>query len=252
MSKSTRRDPLGIRLTTYAELEKIVHGFARGDLKLLILLGSHGLGKSQVLRQAMADQACWLEGNASAFGLYCQLWRHQNRPVVLDDLDGLYANHDGIRLLKSLTQTELRKTVSWYTDAATLQREQIPQEFHTSSRLAIITNEWKTFNRNVAALQDRGHVVIFEPTPQEVHTRTAAVAQLKASPKYVSEAERVQAFVASGAGSRATYFQLCKKLRGTLSKGPSIRLQCQAPPRATADHEMLRILRQWRGNLGNN
>jgi hypothetical protein len=54
-----------------------------------------------------------------------------------------------------------------------LQREQIPQEFHTSSRLAIITNEWRTLNRNVAALQDRGHVVIFEPTPQEVHTRTA-------------------------------------------------------------------------------
>ncbi|HEV3446449.1 MAG TPA: hypothetical protein VG099_17530 [Gemmataceae bacterium] len=306
MSKNLQSDTLGIRLTTYAELEKIIHGFAGGDLNLLILLGGHGLGKSRALRQAMAGQACWLEGNASAFGLYCQLWRHRNRPVVLDDLDGLYANRDGIRLLKSLTQNELHKTVSWYTDAATLQREQIPQEFHTSSRLAIITNEWKTLNRNVAALQDRGHVVIFEPTPQEVHTRTAAwfwdqdiyefvgerlhllrepsmrhyvaawelkqagldwpslllsrclsgkallVAQLKASPKYVSEAERVRAFVASGAGSRATYFQLCKELRGPLPKGPSIRLQCQAPPRPRADHEMLGILRKWRGNLGNN
>ncbi|HEV3446244.1 MAG TPA: hypothetical protein VG099_16495 [Gemmataceae bacterium] len=306
MSKSIRPDPFGIRLTSYTDLEKMVRGFARGNLNLLILLGSHGLGKSRALRQAMAGQACWLEGNASAFGLYCQLWRHRNRPVVLDDLDGLYANRDGIRLLKSLTQTEPHKTVSWYTDAATLQREQIPQEFHTSSRLAIITNEWKTLNRNVAALQDRGHVVIFEPTPQEVHTRTAEwywdqeiydfvgerlnliqeasmrhyvaawelkeagldwrslvlsrclsgkallVAQLKASPKYVSEAERVKAFVASGAGSRATYFHLCKKLRGPLSSTPSIRLKCQAPPRPASDHEMLRILRKWRGNLGNN
>jgi hypothetical protein len=119
MSKSIRPGPLGIRLTTYADLEKIVRSFARGDLNLLILLGGHGLGKSRALRQAMAGQACWLEGNASAFGLYCQLWHHQNRPVVLDDLDGLYRNHDGIRLLKSLTQTEPHKTVSWYTDAAT-------------------------------------------------------------------------------------------------------------------------------------
>jgi hypothetical protein len=306
MSKNIRTDPLGIRLTSYADLEKIVHGFAGGDLNLLILLGGHGLGKSRALRQAMAGQACWLEGNASAFGLYCQLWHHQNRPVVLDDLDGLYANRDGIRLLKCLTQTEPHKTVSWYTDAATLQREQIPHEFQTSSRLAIVTNEWKTLNRNVAALQDRGHLVIFEPTPQEVHRRTAEwfwdqeiydfvgerlhllqeaslrhyvaawelkqarldwrslvlsrclsgkallVAQLKACPKYVSEAARVQAFVASGAGSRATYFQLCKKLRDPLPLAPSIRLKCQAPPRPKADHEMLRILRKWRGTLGNN
>jgi len=47
MSKNIRPDPLGIHVTTYAELEKIVHGFARGDLKLLILLGRHGLGKSR-------------------------------------------------------------------------------------------------------------------------------------------------------------------------------------------------------------
>jgi hypothetical protein len=93
--------------------------------------------------------------------------------VVLDDLDGLYASRDGIRLLKCLTQTEPAKSVSWYTDAATLAREQIPQQFQTTSRVAIIANEWQTLNRNVAALEDRGHVVMFEPSPLEVHLRTA-------------------------------------------------------------------------------
>jgi hypothetical protein len=114
-----------------------------------------------------------LEGNTSPFGLYCELWRNRNRLVVLDDLDGLCASRDGIRLLKCLTQTELHKSVSWYTDAATLSREQIPQQFHTTSRAAIIANEWQTLNRNVAALEDRGHLVIFEPSPLEVHLRTA-------------------------------------------------------------------------------
>jgi hypothetical protein len=38
-----------------------------------------------------------LEGNVSVFGLYCQLWKHRHRPVVLDDVDGLYAQRDGIR-----------------------------------------------------------------------------------------------------------------------------------------------------------
>ena len=174
MRKSEPSTPLGIRLSAYTELEKIVHAFARGDLNLLILLGGPGLGKSRVVHQATAGQACWLEGNTSPFGLYCQLWRNQNRPVVLDDLDGLYASRDGIRLLKCLTQTEPSKSVSWHTDAATLAREQIPQQFPTTSRVAIITNEWHTLNRNVAALEDRGHLVMFEPSALEVHLRTAS------------------------------------------------------------------------------
>ena len=297
---------LGIRLSTYADLEKVVTAFARGDLNLLILLGSHGLGKSQVVRQAMAGQACWLQGNTSPFGLYCQLWRNQNRTIVLDDIDGLYSNREGVRLLKCLTQTELQKTVSWQTDAATLAREEIPREFRTSSRVTIITNEWKTLNRNVAALQDRGHLVIFEPGPLEVHQRTAdwfwdqeifdfigerlhlitepsmrhyvaawelnqagidwrslvlsrclsgkalLVAQLKASPDYASEAERVRAFIARGGGSRATYFNLSKRLQTQSETAPKIQLKSSSPPHRAPDPELWRILRKWRGHLGDN
>ena len=306
MSNASRFNQRGIRVSSYGDVERFVIAFARGDLNLLILLGSHGLGKTRVVRQATASQACWLQGNTSPFGLYCQLWRNQNRPVVLDDVDSLYVSRDGIRLLKCLTQTELQKSVSWYTDAATLVREEIPQEFCTSSRVAIIANEWKTLNRNVAALQDRGHLVIFEPTALEVHLRTAEwfwdqeifdfigarlhllvepsmrhylaawelkqagidwrslvlsrclsgkallVAQLQASPEYASEAERVRAFIASGGGSRATYFNLSKKLHAQAVTAPSIRLKSPPPPRRAADEALQAILRKWRGHFGDN
>jgi hypothetical protein len=53
--------PLATRLTTYAELQQIVQAFARGHLNLLILIGGHGLGKSRIVRQALAGQACWLK-----------------------------------------------------------------------------------------------------------------------------------------------------------------------------------------------
>jgi hypothetical protein len=297
---------MGIRLTLYADLEKIARAFARGDLNLLILLGSHGLGKSQVLRQATAGKACWLQGNTSPFGLYCELWRNQNRPVALDDLDGLYASREGVCLLKCLTQTEPQKRVSWHTDAATLSREEIPREFCTTSQVAIITNEWKMLNRNVAALQDRGHLVIFEPSALEVHVRTAEwfwdqeifdfigerlhlmrepsmrhyvaawelkqagidwrslvlsrslsgkellVAQLKASPEYASEAERVRAFIAGGGGSRATYFNLAKRLQACPGTAPSIPLKNPPPPRRASDDGLLRALRKWTGHFGDN
>ena len=45
----------------------------------------------------------------------------------------------------------------------------IPREFTTKSRVVIISNDWQTLNKNVAALQDRGHVLHFEPAALEVH-----------------------------------------------------------------------------------
>jgi len=122
MTHASHATPLGIHVTTYADLEKIVQAFARGDLNLLILLGSHGLGKSRIVRHALPGPVCWLDSNVSIFGLYCQLWRHRHQPVVLDDLDGLYASRDGVRLLKCLTQSEPVKRVSWHSDAPTLAR----------------------------------------------------------------------------------------------------------------------------------
>ena len=106
-----------IRIRTYRDLEAFLRGFAQGHLNLLILLGGPGLGKSQKMRQAVGSTVCWLEGNASAFGIYRQLWEHRHQPVVLDDLDSLYADRDGVRLLKCLAQTDPVKTVAWHSEA---------------------------------------------------------------------------------------------------------------------------------------
>jgi hypothetical protein len=38
----------------------------------------------------------------------------------------------------------------------------------------VIANQWRTLSLDVAAVEDRCHCVSFEPTPQEVHLRTAA------------------------------------------------------------------------------
>ena len=61
--------------------------------------------------------------------------------------------------------------MAWHTDARSLGRQGIPREFTTKSRVTIISNDWKTLNKNVAALQDRGHVLLFRPTAVEVHAQ---------------------------------------------------------------------------------
>ena len=112
-----------------------------------------------------------IEGNATPFGMYVRLYRHRDQFVVIDDVDALYADRSGVRLLKCLCQTEEEKSVAWHSDARSLERQGIPREFTTKSRVVIISNDWKSLNKNVAALQDRGHVLFFQPSAAEVHRK---------------------------------------------------------------------------------
>ena len=160
-----------LHLTTYQRLEEYLGAFARGHFHLLILVGAGGLAKSRSVRAVLDGKACWIEGNATPFGMYTKLYRHRDQFIVIDDVDALYADRSGVRLLKCLCQTEEAKSVAWHTDARSLERQAIPREFTTKSRVVIISNDWKTLNKNVAALQDRGHVVLFQPSAAEVHAQ---------------------------------------------------------------------------------
>jgi hypothetical protein len=78
-----------------------------------------------------------------------------------------------------------------------------------------------------------------------------AVATLKANPNFTSEAQRIAAFVQSGAGCRATYFRHAKQIQ-PVQAPLKIALTHVGPP-ATAlpctDH--LDELRRRFGRLGN-
>ena len=63
-----------------------------------------------------------------------------------------------------MAQTEKTKTLGWHTAAAVLHRQGVPRQFTTTSRVALVGNDWKSLNADVAALEDRGHVLVFEPT----------------------------------------------------------------------------------------
>src|SRR5262249_13133125 len=73
-----------------------------------------------------------------------------------------------------LCQTEPRKILSWHTATPILKRRRVPTQFTTTSPVALVGNDWKTLNADVAALEDRGHFVLFEPNALEVHRQAAA------------------------------------------------------------------------------
>src|SRR3954451_9802410 len=167
-----RRNPeKALTVTTYDRLEEYLRAFAQGHFHLLVLVGAGGLAKSRSVRAVLDGKACWIEGNATPFGMYVRLYRHRDQFVVIDDVDALYADRSGVRLLKCLCQTEEAKAVAWHSDARSLERQGIPREFTTKSRVIIISNDWQTLNKNVAALQDRGHVLLVQPGAAEVHAQ---------------------------------------------------------------------------------
>ena len=305
MTKSQSLPTHALRLTTYSELEQYVRAFAARHLNLLMIFGPPGVGKSRSVRQAIGSQVCWIGGQATPFGIYLQAYEHRHEPIVLDDVDCLYANRLGIRLLKALGQTESTKTVSWQTAAPALKKCGIPRQFATTSRVALVGNDWKTLNADVAALQDRGHLLLFEPAPVEVHRQAArwfwdqeifdfvachlhlmaqhslrtychawelkqagldwrqgvlcrcltgvalAVAKLKANPNFASEAERVRAFVRSGAGCRASYFRHAKKLQPAARSQKIMLAQATPPVNEVPPRSHLDQLRRRFGRLGN-
>lgn len=305
MARSKSLPHHALRIATYVELEQYADAFAKGHLNLLIIVGPPGVGKSRAVRQAITGPVGWIGGQASPLGIYMQAYVHRNQPLVLDDVDGLHADRDGVRLLKALAQSEARKTISWHTRTPILDRDDIPRQFTTTSRTALIGNDWHTLNADVAALEDRGHLLVFQPTALEIHRHAAGwfwdqevfdlvaqhlhllerhslrlylqawelkragldwrhavlsrclqgvalvVARLKTDPTFGSEAERIRAFVKSGAGCRATYFNHAKRLP-TASSVPKIILTHRSPPAASApsaDH--LDKLKRRFGNLGN-
>ena len=160
-----------LHVATYERLEAYLRSFDAGHFHLLIVVGSDGLAKSRSVRAVLNGQACWIEGNATSFGMYVKVYRHRDQFVVIDDVDALYADRSGVRLLECLCQTEEAKAVAWHSDARGLERQGIPREFTTKSRVVIISNDWKTLDKNVAALQDRGHVLFFQPGAAEVHRK---------------------------------------------------------------------------------
>jgi hypothetical protein len=162
-----------ITVRSYGQLEEYIAAFAARHINLLILVGAPGLSKSRTVRRILGNKGCWIEGNATAFGMYLKLYRERDQLVVIDDVDSLYSDKNGIRLLKCLCQTEETKTVAWHSAARSLDKAGIPREFVTRSCAIIICNDWRTLNRNVAALQDRGHVLVFRPTAAEVHAKAS-------------------------------------------------------------------------------
>lgn len=158
-----------IVVSRYADLIPFIDAFSEGVFSFLVILGPPGLSKSTTVRARMPESSCWIRGTASPFKIYANLFKSVNQPVVADDVEPLLRKPGGVDLLKQLCEHDATKTLTWETDAALLKKQNIPNEFITTSKMCLIGNDWAKMTSNIMALEDRAVVVSFEPCSAEVH-----------------------------------------------------------------------------------
>ena len=83
---------------------------------------------------AWRTSACWIDGTASGFGMYCQAYEHRNQALDLEDADALCRDSNGVRLSKTFGQTNENKIVSWETDAKCFDSRGIPSCFKSAKQ----------------------------------------------------------------------------------------------------------------------
>jgi hypothetical protein len=132
----------------------------------------------------MGKTICYIQGHARPIQVFIRLFESKDQPVVLDDAEGLYDDSAGRNLLSNLTQTDEEKTLEWLSSSKILVDQDVPMRFSTTSRVCIITNRWSGSQKEIQALEDRGHLIYFDPTPDEVHRYVGSWLQAGAQDVY--------------------------------------------------------------------
>lgn len=159
-------------ITSYDELSQYTRAFAKGDITFLLLVGSPGSGKSSQLKHDLCRYPhAWIDNHASNMGLYCSVYEANNSPVVLDDINHLFKSKMACSLMKALTQTEEKRSVSWESTSKALAERKVPRRFEASSAICLIANQWVGSDPDMAAIQDRSLPVAFYPSADAIHAR---------------------------------------------------------------------------------
>ena len=161
-------------IRTYAEYGNLVDGFFRGFYQLLFIVGRPGLAKSHEFEQRLGQGGHLIKGWTAPLQAYIEAYRNRHQPLIFDDAEVLWKRTGGRILMRSLTEHRPKKLVQWKSTAKELAKAGVPQSFYTKSKIAIVANRFAFGSEEEReAVLDRGHLVLFDPLPIEVHLRVA-------------------------------------------------------------------------------
>lgn len=159
-------------ITNYQEFRDEIQRFADGHYQCLLVIGGPGLGKSEAVKSTLKNYLSIEGGEPTPFQFYKDCYDHRGQPIVLDDVSPkFYKDYNTNSYLKILTNSKRVKTLGWHT--AALDGTDYPTSFKTTSKVVILANDWDDASPHMKALGSRAQVIIFDPSPAEVHLEIA-------------------------------------------------------------------------------
>lgn len=157
-----------IKTNRVEDLEEYAKMWVIGEIPHLYISGTPGSGKSHTFKDVTDDvvKKAWV-GNSSPFAFYKTLYKVRHADIiVLDDIDGLLYDRNGLRLLKEAMGSSEERTLHWNSNRTGAGKE-VPSEFKISARFCVITNDFGSRNQHTQAVQSRAVVIEHAPQAQE-------------------------------------------------------------------------------------
>jgi len=156
-------------ITKYSDLAFFINMFKNQNADLLIIESRGGLGKSRFIETIMSEEPYLrILSHITPMQMFILGYKYKNLPLVIDDCDGLLHSDETISLLKMFCETIETKEIAWLTTHNLLNQQGIPQRYETKSKVCILTNDFKELSKKVSALKDRGWLIQFKPSDEEV------------------------------------------------------------------------------------
>ena len=127
-------------------MRELAAAAGKGQVPSLIIPGAPGIGKSYTVMDVLDSQEIKysrITGGISAVELYAMGFHHRNRGEVIfiDDSDMVFRDEDTMNILKAMTDSSKKRTVSWQKQNNTLVNDGVDPEYEYKGSLIFASNQ---------------------------------------------------------------------------------------------------------------
>jgi hypothetical protein len=130
----------------YKGVETFVEQMALGNVRSLIINGHPGIGKTHSVKKYLEQYAKGnyfiVAGRITLLSLYQALYSFKNKGkvLVLDDVDSIFSNVEGLNILKAAMDTTQERKINWLSTTARLNTMGLPESFTFNGGVILISN----------------------------------------------------------------------------------------------------------------
>jgi hypothetical protein len=151
-------------------VETYVKQVANGKIRSLIVNGHPGIGKTHSVKKYLEQSAkgnyLVVQGRITLLSLYAALHAHKSagKVLVLDDVDSIFSNVEGLNILKAAMDTTSTRRIHWASTTGKLNTMGIPDNFIFNGGVILISNVGfgggtSKLVSHLTALKDRSYCV---------------------------------------------------------------------------------------------